>query len=790
MSAAMEPGTASGLDLPFVMTTFKDYAAGTKHQEMWTLRTLGPRINTTTAGFKKALPWLKLASFGDLRTEKNSLRHDDNVLEITGIEADYDAQLVTVADAVDLLEKAGILAIVYTSPSHTVDTPRWRVICPTSKPQRPEARNHLMGRLNGLFRGIFAAESFTLSQGYYFGSVNHNPSHEVHMIEGAPIDEHDDLDEGWMGKPATEARTTTGGERVSGPVDETALLADLTSGASYHGAAVRLAGRWARQGVPYMDARVRLLSAFDALPLGARDARWATRRGDLDRCLEDIYGKEARQKDQAEPTGGGNPVGTPDARRPLFRPLPPAPAFPMHALGALRDAAEAIQMRTQAPAAICAQSVLAAATLAVQAHRDVELPGGGRRPLTGLFASVAESGERKTSVDRLALAPAYRVEEQWREEREGQINAFVNDLDAWKAAREAVKKKNKGDRAAIREALNAVGPEPKAPPQAMLLVEDFSPEALVLHLRDSRPWAGVFTSEGGVLVGGHAFNDEKAMATGALLNTLWDGNPIRRVRVLTGNAFLPGRRCSAHVMMQKVVADKLLGDAVLDGIGMMARMLIVEPESTVGNRPFRDTPAECAPILRTYNDRMLALLTREPTTAPDTTDVLDPPAMQLTVDARALWVRFHDVVEADLGPGGSLHTIRAFGAKMGEHAGRLAAVLTVYGNPEAMEVEAEAMACGIALAQHYAAEMLRLQGGATVSPDLRLAARLVAWWQERSDPRCYLAVIYQRGLNAVRDAATARRIVGALEEHGWVRRLPAGTVLDGSPRRDAWELVP
>jgi hypothetical protein len=136
--------------------------------------------------------------------------------------------------------------------------------------------------------------------------------------------------------------------------------------------------------------------------------------------------------------------------------------------------------------------------------------------------------------------------------------ATVRRLSA-AAARENAKKKNKGDRAAIWDALNAVGPEPKAPPQAMLLVEDFSPEAMVLHLRTSRPWAGVFTSEGGVLVGGHAFNDEKVMATGALLNTLWDGNPIRRLRVLTGNAFLPGRRCSTHVMMQRVVADKLLG---------------------------------------------------------------------------------------------------------------------------------------------------------------------------------------------------------------------------------------
>jgi len=171
-------------------------------------------------------------------------------------------------------------------------------------------------------------------------------------------------------------------------------------------------------------------------------------------------------------------------------------------------------------------------------------------------------------------------------------------------------------------------------------------------------------------------------------------------------------------------------------------------------------------------------------------DVLDPPAMTLTADARAMWIAFHDAVERDLAPGDGLHTIQAFGAKMAEHAGRLAAVLSVYAVSDAMEVDAEAMACGIALAQHYAAETLRLQGGATVSPDLRLAARLLVWWQARPDPRCHLAAIYQTGPSALRDAATARRIVTVLEEHGWVRRLPAGTSLDGAPRRDAWELVP
>ncbi len=479
-----------------------------------------------------------------------------------------------------------------------------------------------------------------------------------------------------------------------------------------------------------------------------------------------------------------------DAKRPLFRPLPPAPEFPVRALGPLRDAVEALQLRTQAPLSVCAQSMLAAATLAVQAHCNVELPASGAKPLTGLFASVADSGERKTSVDRIALAPVYRIEERWREARQSELASHANERDAWKAARDAAVKRAKGDRGAIKAALDALGPEPTEPPQPMLLVADPTPEALVLHLQKGRPWAGLFTAEGGILLGGSAFNDESRMRTGALLNVLWDGEPIRRTRVGTGTAYLPGRRCSAHIMMQPVVADRLFGNATLDGIGLLARFPLVAPDSTAGTRLFRHPPEACRAVLDDYNTRLGAILSRPPVLASGTHDVLEPPAMRLSDVAQRNWIAFHDAVERDLAETGALRPIRPFGAKMAEHAGRLAAVLAAYADPETMVVDGPAMACGIALAQHYAAEMLRLQGSGSVAPDLRLAARLLAWWQARPDPRCHLAMIYQRGLNAIGDAATARRIVAILEEHGLVTPLPPGTEVDGAPRKEAWELVP
>jgi hypothetical protein len=152
-------------------------------------------------------------------------------------------------------------------------------------------------------------------------------------------------------------------------------------------------------------------------------------------------------------------------------------------------------------------------------------------------------------------------------------------------------------------------------------------------------------------------------------------------------------------------------------------------------------------------------------------------------------VAFHDHAERSIGEGGAWRTIRAFGAKAAEHAGRLAAILVTYADPDAREVDAEHLACGVELAQHYAAELLRLIGAASVAPELRRAEALLRWWQGRDDPRCHLAAIYQLGPAAIRSAASARAAVATLVDHGWVRHLPAGVELDGAPRRDAWELV-
>jgi hypothetical protein len=194
----------SALDIPISVTFFRDHAAQSKRTNEQSLRALIPMLSDTTAPSKAELPWLKLATFGDVRTQRGSLRHDENITAVTGIEADYDGEAITVDRARQILANAGIAAIIYTSPSHTEDTPRWRVLCPLAHSIPSKARAGMVARLNGLFVGALATESFTASQAYYYGSVRKNPSHEVVAIEGRALDEAPELDDQAVGRPVPE----------------------------------------------------------------------------------------------------------------------------------------------------------------------------------------------------------------------------------------------------------------------------------------------------------------------------------------------------------------------------------------------------------------------------------------------------------------------------------------------------------------------------------------------------------------------------------------------------------
>ena len=90
------------------------------------------------------------------------------------------------------------------------------------------------------------------------------------------------------------------------------------------------------------------------------------------------------------------------------------------------------------------------------------------------------------------------------------------------------------------------------------------------------------------------------------------------------------------------------------------------------------------------------------------------------------------------------------------------------------------MAHGIELAGHYAGEALRLHAAGASDPTLMLAQRALAWCQAQPGGIVALADLYRKGPRAIRDAATARRVVDILVDHGWLTGVPDGAEVAGS----------
>ena len=502
---------------------------------------------------------------------------------------------------------------------------------------------------------------------------------------------------------------------------------------------------------------------------------------------------EWKEASDARSNGVGNDAagGTKEPPRPLIRELPPADPFPVDALGdVLASAATAIHERVRCPIAICGQSVIAAATLSVQAYADVELPTRHVRPISNFFITIAETGERKTAADTEALWPVREREKALREAYDEALPSYENQKIAWEKARDHAVKKAKGDRGTIKFALDALGPAPTAPRVPVLTCPEPTYEGLCRLFAVSEPSIGVFSSEGGQFIGGHGLSEDKRLLTAAGLSGLWDGEPIKRVRAGDGASILPGRRVAMHLMAQPDVAAVMLSDRVLLAQGLLSRLLVTAPESISGTRLWREPSGSADVAINRYGACLLRLLERPLPLAEGKANELAPRVLPLAPDARRLWIAFADSIECQIAPEGPLYPVKGIANKLPEHAARLAAVLALVSDADIGEVKAEQLAAGIALAQHYVAEALRLFEASHVSDVLRQAQQLLSWllgsWNEAF---VSLPDIYQRGPNAIRDKTSAARLVAILEDHGWLIKENSGAEIAGQHRRDAWRII-
>lgn len=457
--------------------------------------------------------------------------------------------------------------------------------------------------------------------------------------------------------------------------------------------------------------------------------------------------------------------------------------YPIEALGeTLGNAAKAIERKIQAPTEICAQSVLAVATLSVQCLAEVMLPIGQKKPISEYFVTIAKSGERKSSCDSEALIPVSELEKELHEDYETQFASWKNQHDAWDANRKKITKIGKDStNEDMTYELDNLGLEPDAPKNPLLFCSDLTFEGLCKHFMNGHNGIGIFSDEGSQILSGHSMKEENRVATTGAFCNLWDAKPIKRLRVTDSTVMLEEKKATLHIMIQPSVAETLLSDERLSNQGLLSRILFSAPASKIGKRvvtkPHNSIEAEIKKYSETIK-RNLRLSIESKKTKP----------LEFTDSAAAIWFDYANEVESHLGENGKYSSICNFANKLPEHSARIAAILTLIDNPNAETISDEVFCNAKNLTEYYASEALRLNEEMKVDPDIVLAHKLLDWLNNDWDaPYISPPNIYQT-LNWLKCAKKAKKIISILEEHKWLTKMPKPMIVNGQKRNDVWRI--
>jgi len=475
---------------------------------------------------------------------------------------------------------------------------------------------------------------------------------------------------------------------------------------------------------------------------------------------------------------------------PLLRQRQKGRPLPVEALGALKAPVEAIAQLTNAPIEIAFQSVLAMASLVAQQICNVETLAGDA-PLSLFLLTIAASGERKSSCDRLASKPLLDWEEEMGLKYQDMLKAYEFELAVYENMKRLALKA-RCDEDSVVDGRVPLAPVP--PVVWRKLLADITFEGLLRHFEEGDPSVGIFADEGGQFFGGHDMGRDNQLKTAAGLSKVWDGAPLNRTRAGSPQVTFRNRRGALHLMIQPRIAEEVLRNEVLRDQGLLSRMLIAWPESKIGHRLIvvSDDEAEkrrqAESDLAVFHSHLTARLNQPVQTGASALE-LAPRRLPLDPDAKSLLIRFANKIEIEQAPSAALSHITGFASKAPEQAARIAGVLAIFEDPEAASLSLRHMEQGVLLTSWYVAEAQRLLDAGPVDDTLAQAQLLLDWLKERFPDQLFdKRTIVRRGPGSVRDTKTVERLIRILVLNRHIHALPTGAKIGDHHAKQAWEL--
>jgi putative DNA primase/helicase len=419
--------------------------------------------------------------------------------------------------------------------------------------------------------------------------------------------------------------------------------------------------------------------------------------------------------------------------QPMTIKIEPEP-YPIDALpDTIRAAVEEVAGFVKAPLPLVASSALAALSLACQAHIDAKRAEKLHGP-SGLFSLIiADSGERKTTCDGFFTSPIRQYQAEQAEAMKPAIDEYQAKIAAWQAEKDgllsAVKESSKKGKPTDKlraELVELEHDKPEPPRVPRLLYADTTPEALAYGLAKQWPSAGIMSSEAGVVLGSHGMGKDSIMKNLGMLNQLWDGSSLDIDRRTSESFTVRGARLTICLQIQEATLRAFFdkSGALARGTGFLARFLVTWPESTQGNRPFTEAPANW-PKLAEFHKRISSILN---TPVPiDEFGALSPAMLGLAPDAKAAWIQYHNSIENELRTGGELYDVRDVASKSADNAARLAALFQWLSSPGSQEIGLPAFENASRIAAWHLHEARRFFGELALPAELTNAAKLDSW---------------------------------------------------------------
>lgn len=266
-SASSVPAPAG--DGGVIVTVFENVKAQTAQQ-----KTLSLDLLKQTFASKDECRLLKLATFGDVVSTKGSLRHDKNLIALSGIEIDYDAGEYSYDRLLAAIQ--GVEAYTYTSARHLQEGrgQRWRILLPFEKlvklpiDELKALKKKLVKRIEARLGVPVANESYTLSQSFYFGNTSAVFRLDYHA--GTTIDQLPDI----APRGSSLSRTLATQNPEQGIID----------GSSIHPNLIKLAVRDFHNGEPPETIQANLRQVMDRCEV--KDSRWNERYQEINSIVE------------------------------------------------------------------------------------------------------------------------------------------------------------------------------------------------------------------------------------------------------------------------------------------------------------------------------------------------------------------------------------------------------------------------------------------------------------------------------------------------------------------------